>query len=576
MKKVLNLLLVVGCLLAVSPSSSHAQDDPPVLPADWEVALYDISTREVVIVRPDGVEKLATPECFAVSTDTDYYLIKFSHIVAVSPDYRFVVVGMDNPSHAGILVADRQQETCFEALVEAGFMGMSPGSLDTLVLASAASRVRSENYRYDVAVFGPDGTQLAFSYAPQCSEGTILIVDLVESPGTVLQKLDWTEGSAFLEDWRKDGIYFYSSYGCEPGMIGTLKRWEPTTRVVTDTGESFTRVYGDTLSLTGETLVLIDYEEEYPNIRGMNARNVILYSSEDLAAVVYYDPASTLSPPIWVLDGNAFFIEQTLVFRDSSTLTVPNGVCAEGTTMIEGWLTQGILAGTPDGWLTQHGSQLHHCQMVNGEIVSTVIDAKLNSPAVVLRQSPLGTTVSENMTPLPFAETFRLSFCGNPAQAPRLGGTGRTGHITTAEPQRLYSDPDANSTALGTFTTFEIVNGPYCAAPNTIWWLLEAGDQTGWAPERSDDQQLLALDCPDEFSSPFQVGAQVVYDGTPPPVNGARLHSMPAYMGVPLSEITLGQTVNVLDGPVCDGNSYWWLVDYQGQVGWIIELKPLA
>ncbi len=149
MKKALSMLLIVGWLLGTAPAS-EATFLPQAAASEWEVALYDVGARAVVIVRPDGVETLATPQCFVANTDPDYYWIKFQHVVAVSPDYRFLAVGMDTPDQPKILVTDLQQGTCFEAIVDYGYMGMSPNSVNNVVLASSAKQAQTSiNYRYE-------------------------------------------------------------------------------------------------------------------------------------------------------------------------------------------------------------------------------------------------------------------------------------------------------------------------------------------------------------------------------------------------------------------------------------------
>ncbi len=549
MKKALSMLLIVGWLLMMVPSSSHAQGDPQASPADWEIALYDISAREIVIVRADGVETLTAPECFTASTEPTDYLEPRRGKIALSPDYRYLVTAIPT-GVPGILIADMETGACFEASVDLPANEAPPAA-----------------FALDIAIFSPDGTQLAFSYGTYGFVGKILIVNLVESPGTVRHTVEW-EGWPLLDSWRTDGLYALSScVGCSPQpMAGELRRWDPATGAVTLTDEIFTRVEGDILPVTGETLLTTEQRHEYPIVLGPDTSNLVQYTSgapNKTQRIVYYDPeAGYLPRAVWVLDGNAFFIEHTLVFRDSSTLPVSEGVCSE------------VIAGTPDGWLAQDGKDIYHCQVEQGVIVPAITDVVLSFPAaVLLRQSPLGATAEGEVIQVPLADKFRLSFCGTPSEASRLGWPFlHSGHVTTTDPQPLYSAPDVNSPIVSTFTTFQMVIGPFCADSDTIWGLIEVGDQKGWALERSRGQQLLEADCSSEGASSLSVGTQVIppviHDGRPAQ-SGAILFSAPYQEE--LGEIEAEQTVTVLDGPVCDGEHVWWLVDYQGQEGWIME-----
>ena len=534
MKTLVRMLLIVGCLLPAGLSSSYAQED-------WEVAFYDANTRAVVIIRPGAVQTLAAPACFTPSTNPGDYRNWLRRNVALSADNRFLVAGMTD-DFPGVVVADLQRETCFEVRVEGDYLGRGDYAL-------TSNHTRRANYDVDVAVFSPDGSQMAFGYVTYGPVGKILVVDLVEAPGAVLLTRRW-EGNPLLEYWRADGIYFFDvgCYGCETGATGVLQRWNPASDEVAIVPEAFTRAHGDTLSLTGETLVTI-YHDEYPVPPAMDARNVIEYTGENGAnAVVYYAPeVSGLGPATWVLDGKAFFIRGTLVWRDGSITPVEAGGCS------------GIIAGTPDGWLAQDEAYaIHHCRVVDGAVVSSRVEAAISGRVVLLRQSPLGAAAADPVTPLAFADVFRLSFCGIQAEAPRLGLGAHRGHVIAGEALPFYSEPDADSAVVGTFTAFQVVNGPFCSDAKTIWWLIAVGEQQGWTPERRDNEQLLELDCTRETPSQFEVGSQVVY-------------GVPVVSRLPLGELEPGQAVTVLDGPLCDGDFYWWLVDSQGVVGWVLE-----
>jgi hypothetical protein len=527
---------MVSCLFPLAPSS-HAQDSP-----SWEVALYDIAGRAVVIVRPDAAETIPAPPCFQPTLEPGDYNNWLRRSVAISPDNRFLAVTLVH-SYPGVLVADLKHGTCFEARLD----------LD--------AELATASYDLDVAVFSPDSSQMAFAYTTYGPLGKIALVDLIESPGTIQQILDWP-GNPLLSDWRSDGITFFTTcYGCEPIVDGVLHRWDPQTDAVILTNEPFTRVYADFLPLTGETLHTTS-DEEYPVPPALDARNLVEYVSGGERRVVYFAPdVSSLSRPTWVLDGNAFIVRQTLVYRDGRTLPLADTACASA------------LAGTPDGWLEQTERTLYTCRVVEGTIVATPVDTQLSGLTLLLRQSPLGATAAGEMAQVPFADQFRLSWCGTGAQAPRLGFGTLAGHVIGAAPLSLYEEPETGAAVVGTFSTFTLVNGPFCADPDSVWWLLDAQGQLGWAPERNNGQRWLDLDCTSATPARYQIGESVELYGKTDYYTA--LHTMPL-TGEVITRMKMVQPMTVLDGPVCDRDWYWWLLDYQGQIGWAIEPPPPA
>jgi|GEM_PF-5662674 len=79
-------------------------------------------------------------------------------------------------------------------------------------------------------------------------------------------------------------------------------------------------------------------------------------------------------------------------------------------------------------------------------------------------------------------------------------------------------------------------------------------------------------ECPDAPLPQLVIGQQG--NVTPGPPNNVR--DMPSRDGVLVGEIPGGDVFIVLDGPVCDGELYWWQVDYNGMIGWTAEGKSGA
>lgn len=76
-------------------------------------------------------------------------------------------------------------------------------------------------------------------------------------------------------------------------------------------------------------------------------------------------------------------------------------------------------------------------------------------------------------------------------------------------------------------------------------------------------------ECPTAPTPQLIIGQQG--NVTPGPPNNVR--DLPSRDGVLIGEIPGASVFVVLDGPVCDGEIYWWQVDYEGLIGWTAEGK---
>ncbi len=79
-------------------------------------------------------------------------------------------------------------------------------------------------------------------------------------------------------------------------------------------------------------------------------------------------------------------------------------------------------------------------------------------------------------------------------------------------------------------------------------------------------------ECPAAPTPQLIIGQQGTV--TPGPPNNVR--DLPSRDGVLIGEIPGASVFVVLDGPVCDGEIYWWQVDYEGLIGWTAEGKNNA
>jgi hypothetical protein len=379
-----NVIILVSCLLfIVSPIYSQS-------PASWEAYLYDINAQSIVVVRPTGSEPV-----FQIASDTTLEYAWLNHHIAISPDHRFVAVGSPG-KHPVVVFHDIQQQTEFTTTIPTS-------DFSTL-------------YQY-VGAFSPDGTRFAFSYTGTSDEiyaGQLVIVDLIGTPGAVLQTITETEQPYFYPvslDWRDEGIYYYPVAFGDAMPFGEMLLWNPITNVITQTERLHVDGYGDTLELTGE-MVNISYNDSFAAEISPFPANIIEYRPQPLVSeiptIAYHNPNHLSLPyPRWVLDGQAFLLyDQTLgsgwlVYRNGQILDISLPIDYE------------FLTGTPDGWLMfdPAGFGIYHYRFgANGLEFSQI--ATSQGPIILLERTPLGASVSSPFIPSPAIEAYRIRLKG--------------------------------------------------------------------------------------------------------------------------------------------------------------------
>src|SRR5260221_5546275 len=168
---------------------------------------------------------------------------------------------------------------------------------------------------------------------------------------------------------------------------------------------------------------------------------------------------------------------------------------------------------------------------------------------------------------------------------------GKTARVTPGEANALRSGPSLTATSIGRIpggAVFMVVEGPTCA-DQTAWWKVEFNGQSGWTAEGKGSEYWLEP-LPDEDATPtvnptatpngptscpgfaplrLKTGGK----GRVLPGTSIRIRSQPSTNSEILTDMTEGQQFTVLEGPVCEGDSAWWKVQYQDAVGWTAEGK---
>ncbi len=148
---------------------------------------------------------------------------------------------------------------------------------------------------------------------------------------------------------------------------------------------------------------------------------------------------------------------------------------------------------------------------------------------------------------------------------------GQIGRVTPGIPNRVRLAPA--STVIGYIPgggRFTVLGGPQCSA-GSAWWLVNYNGLVGWTSEGTGYTYYLEpVTAPVPSCSGF-LPSRLVPGGwgrvTPGIPN--RLRATPD--GVTLALIPGEAAFNVLSGPVCGWYTAWWLVSYNGIVGWTRE-----
>ncbi len=161
------------------------------------------------------------------------------------------------------------------------------------------------------------------------------------------------------------------------------------------------------------------------------------------------------------------------------------------------------------------------------------------------------------------------------------GGFGR---VTPGLPNVVRSGPGTNSTGSTSVVigeipgsgVFSVLDGPQCGTDSRWWWYVNYNGLVGWTPEGegssiywTEPYSQAGTQCPGFMPSRLVKGSYgrvTLYPNLP-----NRTREFPSYYGIVNGSIPAGGSFVVLDGPNCAQNTAWWLVNYNGLVGWTAE-----
>lgn len=162
-----------------------------------------------------------------------------------------------------------------------------------------------------------------------------------------------------------------------------------------------------------------------------------------------------------------------------------------------------------------------------------------------------------------------------------VGGYGR---VTPGLPNVLRSAPGTNSSGSNSVVigeipgsaVFAVLNGPQCGSDSRWWWYVNYNGIEGWTPEGEGGSSYwtepyieTGTTCPGFVTSRLAKGGYGRVTLWPNLPN--RMREFPSYQGFIIGSIPAGGGFAVLDGPNCAQNTAWWLVNYNGAVGWTAE-----
>lgn len=143
----------------------------------------------------------------------------------------------------------------------------------------------------------------------------------------------------------------------------------------------------------------------------------------------------------------------------------------------------------------------------------------------------------------------------------------------SGDPVQLFNAAGGAS-IVGGGQTLTILNGPQCIG-TTIWWQAQDEDgNLGWLPENEDTSYSVnpGQNAPVTNDCPLAAWLHVGVSGRVVPGLGANnLRQQPTLDSIQSGEIPEDGVFSVLDGPVCNDGMLWWLVNYQGSIGWTAE-----
>jgi hypothetical protein len=545
----------------------------------WSVILYEIAGESSLIeISPAGVKRISTPGWGSPPANADLHTNWSSNVMAISADRRLVAYGF-SPS-PGDPVA-----VFFSNLKTNKQFATTVPNLITV----------SQYARFNLGVFSPDGARFAFGYwdsVPESgSTGMIVVVDLVKSPGTVLNTYPIGMDLPVMVNWNDQGILFFPTcQACEGEPFGLLSLLDLGTGQFQETDQWFTQGIGDQLAGTGEVVTAIQDEAfayllDYMSSSGPN---ILVYSSQPLKSAartaIYNNPGKLTMPrPVWVQGGQAvLLIDAHTPYAPYSTPRLSGGAPTVTLLLRSGQAVDltfpdgsAFLAGTTEGWLLYRrqadgtGTILKAVYR-NGKLQTANTGFKLNGPVVVVESRLWASTTQSGFTPIPDLDRYRLAACDSVAPISYLSA-GIGGQVV-GNPQPLYWEPATTQESGVTFSDFMITAGPICPDGN-IWWRITTGDGvTGWTPELVGSQRIVRPTCPENtLLESLKIGERVTYRLVETRFGDGVLYSKPRGKGKPTGKIAENDIYTVLDGPACDGQYRWWLVEVNGRQGWIIQ-----
>lgn len=171
------------------------------------------------------------------------------------------------------------------------------------------------------------------------------------------------------------------------------------------------------------------------------------------------------------------------------------------------------------------------------------------------------------------------------APSPHLT-VGALATVSDSTPNNLRSSPQVSASLIGEIpsgATFRVMGGPECS-DGFAFWQVNYNTQIGWTAEGQGDvywlspyvpiaNQLSIPSCDGYLVPQLTIGQQArILPGDPNALNTLPLRPSQYSESVRLGSVPSGANFTVLDGPLCgDGSIVWWLIDYNGVVGWTGE-----
>lgn len=143
-------------------------------------------------------------------------------------------------------------------------------------------------------------------------------------------------------------------------------------------------------------------------------------------------------------------------------------------------------------------------------------------------------------------------------------------NVLRTEPRKGASSPIIDNIPEGGL--FSVLKGPVCS-DNINWWLVDYNGTVGWTGESEGQTYWAEPVTTNTAACNLLPRLAINSTGTVLPGLPNVLRTQP-YTGSAsaiIGRIPAGGTFTVLEGPVCGNSYYWWLVDYNGTVGWTAE-----